>query len=143
MKQPCPGGFERLHVPQVEEPTDDDQEDTGSREGRLLKHWHYARERDRALRTRKINRFFKDNGCVFCEICLFDFEKVYGPRGAMFAECHHVVPLHTSGDTTTKLEDLILLCSNCHRMIHRKSPWLTPDELRTLVEGKPSTKVLG
>jgi hypothetical protein len=49
------------------------------------------------------------------------------------AECHHVVPLHVSGATTTKLADLAILCANCHRMIHRGDPWLTPDELRDLV----------
>ncbi|MFE7746603.1 HNH endonuclease [Nocardia sp. NPDC057455] len=116
---------------------DDEQEDDGSdvaaREGRLLKRWHYSRERDRGLRQRKINTFAKLNGCVFCEVCGFDFESVYGARGSMFAECHHIVPLHASGDTTTSLDELILLCSNCHRMIHRGTPWLTPDELRALI----------
>jgi putative restriction endonuclease len=33
------------------------------------------------------------------------------------------------GDTT-RLEDLALLCANCHRMIHRASPWLSVEELR-------------
>ncbi len=31
---------------------------------------------------------------------------------------------------TSKLEDLVLVCSNCHRMIHRKRPWLSATELR-------------
>ncbi|MGW4771965.1 HNH endonuclease [Nocardia sp. NPDC004278] len=127
------GEFKQLPVPQSEE-DDDEQDEPGAREGRLLKRWHYARERDRGLRTRKINAFFKENGRVFCEVCKFDFEKVYGSRGEKFAECHHIVPLHVSGETNTMPEDMIVLCSNCHRMIHRKSPWLTPDELRALVE---------
>ena len=29
-------------------------------------------------------------------------------------------------------EDLSLLCSNCHRMIHRKKKWLTIDELKNI-----------
>lgn len=29
-----------------------------------------------------------------CEACGFDFEATYGPRGAGYIECHHVVPLH-------------------------------------------------
>ncbi|MDP6032209.1 MAG: HNH endonuclease [Alphaproteobacteria bacterium] len=33
----------------------------------------------------------------------------------------------------TKLSDLVLLCSNCHRMVHRKRPWLTVRELRELI----------
>ncbi|MFF2390980.1 HNH endonuclease [Nocardia sp. NPDC058114] len=67
------------------------------------------------------------------KICEFDFETVYGERGSCYTECHHVTPLHVSGATETRTSDLILLCANCHRMIHRKSPWLTPDQLRALV----------
>jgi 5-methylcytosine-specific restriction protein A len=26
-----------------------------------------------------------------------------------------------------------LICSNCHRMIHRRAPWLKPEELRELI----------
>ena len=34
---------------------------------------------------------------------------------------------------STRLEDLCLLCSNCHRMIHRKTPWLSLKELKKLI----------
>lgn len=36
-------------------------------------------------------------------------------------------------DQKTKLEDLVLVCSNCQRMIHRKRPWLDAASVRTLV----------
>ncbi|MFD8246926.1 HNH endonuclease [Nocardia sp. NPDC059691] len=132
------GSFQQL--PAVEEEQEDRDEDASAREGRLLKRWHYARERDRRLRRRKIAAFSAVHGRVFCEVCQFDFEMVYGARGAGFAECHHVVPLHVSGDTTTTLEELILLCSNCHRMIHRGTPWLTPDELRQVVTNNRASR---
>ncbi|WP_279635939.1 HNH endonuclease [Kitasatospora cheerisanensis] len=45
-------------------------------------------------------------------------------------ECHHVVPLHVAGEGRTGLADLALICANCHRMIHRRAPWPTPQELR-------------
>ncbi|WP_306362497.1 HNH endonuclease [Nocardia sp. CC227C] len=134
------GAFKQLPVPQVDDTAiggdgfDDDDSDASAPEGRLLRRWHYARERDRGLRNRKIAEFLRHHPRVICEVCGFDFEAVYGDRGSQFTECHHITPLHASGDTLTKLNDLILLCSNCHRMIHRKSPWLTPDELRALVE---------
>jgi hypothetical protein len=32
----------------------------------------------------------------------------------------------------TRVEDLVLVCANCHRIIHRKRPWLSIGELRTL-----------
>ncbi|WP_433917182.1 HNH endonuclease [Streptomyces sp. NBC_01744] len=49
-------------------------------------------------------------------------------------ECHHVVPLHEAGEGQTKLSDLALICSNCHRIIHRRAPWPTPGELRNLIQ---------
>jgi len=30
-------------------------------------------------------------------------------------------------------DDLALVCANCHRIIHRASPWFTMNELRDLV----------
>ncbi|MDJ1631928.1 hypothetical protein QNN00_22945 [Bacillus velezensis] len=31
------------------------------------------------------------------------------------------------------MSDLILVCSNCHRMLHRKRPWPTIKELRQIL----------
>ncbi|TDD92081.1 HNH endonuclease [Saccharopolyspora karakumensis] len=114
----------------------DDIEDTAiaeASEGRLLERRHYARERNPKLRKRKIDAALKERGRLQCEVCDFDFEAAYCERGRGYIECHHVVPLHTSGETTNRLQDLVLICANCHRMIHRGTPWLTPDELRLLV----------
>lgn len=36
---------------------------------------------------------------------------------------------HRPGDKT-RLQDLALLCANCHRMIHRARPWLSVEEVR-------------
>ncbi|MBM7369069.1 HNH endonuclease [Gordonia hydrophobica] len=111
-----------------------EDEDEGASEGRILQRQHFARERDRKLRQRKINDFkAKHDNQVYCEVCLFDFGYFYGARGRDYIEVHHVVPLSQSGETTNRLKDLVLLCANCHRMIHRRSPWLKPDELRALI----------
>ncbi|WP_210408089.1 HNH endonuclease [Allokutzneria sp. NRRL B-24872] len=114
----------------------DDEDDDEADEGRLLRRRHLRRERNRALRNKKIDSVLKQENCLQCEVCGFDFEKVYGERGARFAECHHAVPLHVSGAVRSKLSDLVVLCSNCHRMIHRGKRWLTPAELRDLVLAK-------
>ena len=114
-------------------------DDDGVPEGRLLARRHYVRERDPKLRRKKLDEAFARHGCVACEVCGFDFEATYGSRGARYAECHHVVPLHASGATTTRLADLAILCANCHRMIHRSDPWLTPDQLRSLVQAHATT----
>ncbi|MFV2179717.1 HNH endonuclease [Actinomadura sp. LOL_016] len=108
-------------------------EDVSAPEGGLLLRKHYVRERDRKLRKKRIEQARKHHGELACEVCGFNFERIYGPRGADYIECRHVVPLHVSGETKTRLQDLALLCANCHRMIHRASPWPTPEQLRTLV----------
>lgn len=112
-------------------PTEDDLE--GVDEGGLYLRRHFARERDRGLRKRKIDSVRKAGRTLDCEVCGFDFRLVYGERGRDYCEVHHRTPLHDSGQTKTKLEDLAVLCANCHRMIHRGNPWLTVDALSELV----------
>lgn len=111
-------------------PAEVDEDEISASEGRLLYRRHRSRERDKRLRRQKIDAVLRSGKAISCEVCDFDFEQTYGPRGAGFIECHHVVPLHVSGETNTSLKDLSLICSNCHSMIHRQSPWPTPVELR-------------
>lgn len=87
------------------------------------------RERDRGLRERKIRRARSEGRRLDCEVCGINFEEVYGPRGKGYIEVHHILPLHVSGSVATSLDDLALLCGNCHRMVHR-APWTTPDRLK-------------
>ncbi|MFJ4436298.1 HNH endonuclease [Streptomyces sp. NPDC088923] len=119
-------------------PTEDEEfgDDFSALEGRLLMRRHTARERNKSLRKKKIASVLQRGGRLACEACGFDFEKIYGDRGAGYIECHHVLPLHVAGEGHTKLSDLALICANCHRMIHRRAPWPTPGELRVLVEQK-------
>ncbi|MFG3180783.1 HNH endonuclease [Streptomyces nigra] len=112
----------------------EEEDDYSAPEGRLLIRRHKSRERDKGLRKRKIDAVLRQGCRLACEACGFDFEATYGPRGAGYIECHHVVPLHEAGEGRTKLSDLALICANCHRMIHRGAPWPTPDELRNLIE---------
>jgi hypothetical protein len=50
------------------------------------------------------------------------------------AEAHHTKPVETLVEgSKTKLEDLALLCANCHRMVHATRPWLTVNGLRHLL----------
>jgi 5-methylcytosine-specific restriction protein A len=114
---------------------DADDDGGGAEEGGLLERRHLARERDPKLRHRKLDAVRRAGQPIACEVCRFDFSTVYGERGRDYIEVHHRVPLHVSGRTQTALADLALLCSNCHRMIHRGSPWLTVEELSILVAG--------
>jgi predicted HNH restriction endonuclease len=73
---------------------------------------------------------------LVCKGCGFDFEKTYGNWGKGFIEVHHAVPLSKGGERLVNpATDLTIVCSNCHRMIHRKKNiTLTLDELRSKIK---------
>jgi len=116
-------------------------------EGGVALRAHLRRERDPKLRRSKLVDTRKRGLPVAWEVCGFDYARTYGAHGLGYIECHHRVPLHVTGETKTRLSDLALLCSNCHRMIHRSKHWLTVEELKQLVDaqrklasdGSPST----
>ena len=103
-------------------------------EGELLIRAHRDRERNTRLVRLKKDRALGEAGELQCEACSFDFSTAYGNHGRSFIECHHVTPLsELKPGQKTKLADLRLVCSNCHRMIHRKRPWLFVEQLRKIV----------
>ncbi len=70
-----------------------------------------------------------------CKACGFDFAKVYGIIGDGFIEIHHITPVSDLGGPVAidPLVDLVPLCSNCHRMVHRQDPPIPVDELRSIL----------
>jgi predicted HNH restriction endonuclease len=71
-----------------------------------------------------------------CKVCNFDFEEKYGEHGKNYIEVHHIVPLSTipAPSTIDPEKDLTVLCSNCHRMIHRRrEKTMTPEQLVTVI----------
>ena len=105
-------------------------------EGRALVRTHMVRERNPILVRRKKDAVLAKRGHLACEACSFDFREIYGDRGQGFIECHDTKPLHTlKSESNTKLDDLALLCANCHRMVHVTNPWLTVNELIETLRG--------
>lgn len=103
-------------------------------EGKIVERKHKARERNQKLISEVKTNFKSKYGKLDCQICGFDFENVYGEIGQDFIECHHTVPVSEMLDNQkTKIEDIVILCSNCHRMIHRKRPWLRIEDLKKLI----------
>lgn len=94
----------------------------------------FARERNRSLVESKRKQALKNYGCVECKACGFNFGLVYGERGNGFIECHHTEPVALLPGQKTHVDDLSLVCANCHRVIHRNKEWLTVAELRLLVQ---------
>lgn len=72
-----------------------------------------------------------------CMVCGFDFEEIYGERGAGYIEAHHLRPI-SSIEGKAKVDpktDMAVVCSNCHRMIHRrKNKILSLEELKSLIK---------
>jgi hypothetical protein len=91
-------------------------------EGEALIRMVSHRKREEALRVAKINEVFTRNGRLSCEVpgCSFDFAAVYGEPGHGYAHVHHLRPLaESAGPRETRLEDLAVVCANCHAIIHR------------------------
>ncbi|MEN2474254.1 HNH endonuclease [Burkholderia sp. GS2Y] len=103
-------------------------------EGRILTRLHRVRERSRKLVEQAKVAALKKHGRLFCEACGFDFREKYGVAGEGLIDVHHTKPVHTlaEGDKT-RLEDLALLCSNCHRVVHSSRRWLTVEQVSALV----------
>lgn len=71
-----------------------------------------------------------------CGVCGEDPKMVYGNDLGAILEVHHIEPL--SEAETPKAynprEDLIPLCPNCHRAIHKRKPAMLPSELKEQLE---------
>lgn len=81
-------------------------------------------------------RYKERDPLMRCQVCLFSFAERYGEQGIGYIEAHHVLPVsEMPPDHQTKPQDLVMVCSNCHVMLHRKRPWLTHDELKQLLIG--------
>ncbi|WP_426167866.1 HNH endonuclease [Sandarakinorhabdus sp. DWP1-3-1] len=106
-------------------------------EGKAEFRTHLVRERNATLVAKRKQMALAANGRLACEACDFDFAERYGERGLGFIEAHHVKPVHAmQAGEVTKVEDLALLCANCHRMVHSAKPWLTLAALSEIVRGK-------
>ncbi|MBB5393922.1 MULTISPECIES: HNH endonuclease [unclassified Herbaspirillum] len=109
----------------------DDLEIEEAEEGGLATRSHHHRERNRQLVKKAKARALKLHGRLFCVVCNFDFSAYYGDIGEGIIDVHHTKPIHTmQPGEKTKISDLVLLCANCHRIIHSRRKWLTVEEVR-------------
>lgn len=107
------------------------QDDAAFPEGRAVLRLHILRERNHQVISLAKQKYLMTHGCLRCEVCGFNFEECYGEIGRDFIEGHHAKPVSELEDgDMTRVEDIVLLCSNCHSMIHRKRPWLTKEHLQ-------------
>ncbi len=102
---------------------------------RLATHLRY--ERNGSFIKKIKEKALQENIMLNCDICGFSFLDVYGDVGQGFIEAHHINPLNErEGKQVTKKDDIALICSNCHRMLHRKinDKLLSINELKEIIK---------
>lgn len=92
---------------------------------------HIIRERDNKIVREKKLQALQENK-LKCNICQFSFIEKFAVE---FIECHHIEPISKTGSRITKLDDLELVCANCHRMLHKKQngKYPTINELKDMI----------
>jgi 5-methylcytosine-specific restriction protein A len=86
-------------------------------------------ERNKVLRDQAI----KIHGLT-CKGCGTNFRQTYGVWGDGFIHVHHKNPVSGGKQIVRPETDLIVVCANCHSMIHRKkNQLLTIEEVQQLV----------
>ena len=104
-------------------------------EGKIVERIHKSRERNLKVIAIAKRNFKLLHGHLFCQVCGFDFEKKYGKTGTDFIEAHHTIAVSTMAENhQTSPDDIALLCANCHRVVHKKRPWLTMKKLNSLLK---------
>jgi 5-methylcytosine-specific restriction protein A len=77
---------------------------------------------------------------TICQACDLVFAERYGPIGEGFIEAHHLKAISTLEEGLAVhydiAEDFAVLCSNCHRMIHRSADPSNMVAFRALVQSK-------
>lgn len=108
-----------------------DEEQAVFEEGRPLQYFMTRYERSSVVREAALAIHGYD-----CVACAFNFEQVYGELGKHYIEIHHVRPLSRVQEQhrINPATDLVPLCSNCHRMVHRHPSEVLPiAELKKLI----------
>lgn len=111
------------------------EDDINFPEGKQKLRLHIYKERNpKLIHAAKENFKSQNQNKLFCEICLLDYSKKYGILGEGYIEGHHTLPVsQLTEESNTKIQDIALVCADCHRMLHRKRPWLSKDELKQII----------
>lgn len=106
----------------------DKSEMEGFREGALLAHLHryFERSHGRPPKNKKLK--------TCCSICGLKAEHIYTLRDG-FLQFHLLVPPEDFREGMIfKESDFIQVCPNCHRVLHLKRPWVTRDNVFSILK---------
>ncbi|MBN1459309.1 MAG: HNH endonuclease [Armatimonadetes bacterium] len=104
---------------------------TEAEEGQIVQASVRFRQRNRALVDAKRAQCAQP---MRCELCGFSFRNRYGPTVKEVLEVHHCNPVaEMEGVVVTTIDDLVLLCPNCHRALHSTKPAMTVARLKNMI----------
>ena len=109
-----------------------------------LKELRQYKTHRRIERTTDNSRKVKRELGYTCQACGFNFKDRYGElslnkKKEEFIEAHHIRQIQDlpEGEVVEfNIEDFAVLCSNCHRMVHRKNPPYSINEIKKILKIK-------
>lgn len=112
------------------QPLHDRMNDIDYRDGKIRCLLSTRYERNRSLRDLCLQEYgYK---CAGCNLVL---SARYGPIAERLIHVHHLEPLAETGERIVDPKtDLRPLCPNCHAVVHLRTPPLTIEELKALIE---------
>ena len=123
-------GYVRCDASQSTPRIDVDIHDFTATEGNRRLVLHLQRERNQTV-VRKKKKYAAS---LDCEVCGFSFGRAYGSAASEYCEVHHLLPLSDiEHSTQTRIEDLAILCANCHRVVHLHNPPHTLNQVRRML----------
>lgn len=109
--------------------------------------FNYGNESIEEIKKKRLHEKFDRRGAVSltvkrmkgyrCEACDISFAEIYGSIGEGYIEVHHLIPFSSlkEGKTHLSLEkDFAVLCSNCHRMIHKLKDSSDLNKLKSIIK---------
>lgn len=92
-------------------------------------------------RNSKLRVAAKNKWGLKCYCCGFDFEQFYGNLAKGAGIVHHLEPFTVAEGERRKVtvEDVRVVCANCHYVLHLTNPPMSVDDLRQLVSESWST----
>ena len=111
-----------------------EDEESNFPEGKEKFKKHRSLERDTSISKKAKEHRLDQVGELRCDVCEFSFSETYGEHGTGFIEAHHTTPIpELGGQRKTKIGEIALVCSNCHKMLHSGVRLLSIEELKEII----------
>ncbi|MDP4290188.1 MAG: HNH endonuclease [Bacteroidota bacterium] len=96
---------------------------------------HKSKERNKELVEQAKKSRLQTDPLLHCDICNIFFIVIYSDMVNGYMDSLYITPISRIAEETLVItSDLVLICSNCHRMLHRVRPWLTIEQLKKSIK---------